>query len=146
MGVVFFVLNMALGIAIPLVIQLLDRERMSREQRAWVWGFASWGSALYNFGPLSLVAWGYVTRSPRYVRGLAIGAAMAVAALAVQGVGAEGVGRLLRFPSKDLANNRLGFLVTMGACVALAVVVGVGRAVFELVRRALRRGDDPTSG
>jgi hypothetical protein len=145
-GVVFFVINMVLGIAIPLAIQLLDRERMTREERAWVWGFASWGSALYNFGPLSLVAWGYVTRSPRYARGLAIGAAMAVGALALQGAGAEVIGRLLRFPAKDLANNRIGFLVTMGACVALAVVVGVGRAVYELVRRALRRGDGRSSG
>ncbi len=139
MGAFFVLLNMVLGIVVPLGIQLLDRERMTREERAWVWTFASWGSAVYNFGPLSLVAWGYVTRSPRYVRGLATGAGLAVTAIATQGVVVEGFGRALGLGVKQLADNRLGVAATMGAAVALACIVGVVRAFYEAIRGLLRR-------
>ncbi len=146
MGTLFFALNMVLGMLIPLALQRMDRRRMTTEERAWVWNFASWGSAVYNFGPMSLVAWGYVTRSPRYVRGLAIGAGLAVMALVVQGVCAEVLGRLFGFREKQLADNRLGFLGTMGAAVVLAILIGVGRAIYEVVRPHLRRGDGRASG
>ncbi len=139
MGAFFVLLNMVLGIAVPLGIQLLDRERMTREERAWVWTFASWGSAVYNFGPLSLVAWGYVTRSPRYARGLAIGAGLAVTAVAAQGVVVEGFGQALGLGAKQLADNRLGVAATMGAAVVLAVLVCVVRGAYEAVRGLLRR-------
>lgn len=140
MNVLFFVLNVLLGIGIPLGLQLHDRRRLSAEERAWVWNFASWGSAVYNFGPLSLVAWGYVTRSPRYWLGLAHGVLLAEIALLAQGVVAEGVGRALAFRAKDLADNRMGFVATMAAVVALALVVGAGRAVYEAVRGVVRKG------
>lgn len=139
MNVLFFVLNVLLGIGIPLGLQLHDRRRLSAEERAWVWSFASWGSAVYNFGPLSLVAWGYVTRSPRYWLGLAHGVLLAEIALLAQGLVAEGVGRALALRAKDLADNRMGFVATMAAVVALALVVGAGRTVYEAVRGVVRK-------
>jgi hypothetical protein len=145
-GVFFFALNVVLGIAIPLSLQLLDRRRMTPEERRWVWNFASWGAALYNFGPASLVAWGYVTRSPRYWRGLFRGALMAMIALVAQGLVCELVGRAAGFPEKDLAETRLGFEVMMAAMAALAVVLGLGRSVYEAVRRLGLRSAPPSSG
>jgi uncharacterized BrkB/YihY/UPF0761 family membrane protein len=56
------ILVMLLGIAVPLVLQLWDRRRLAPEQRERAWNFASWGSALYAFGPLSLLGWYWVTR------------------------------------------------------------------------------------
>lgn len=139
MNVLFVVANLVLGIVIPLGLQLHDRGRLAPEQRAWVWNFASWGSALYNFGPLSLIAWGYVTRSPRYWRGLAVGVLLAEIALLLQGAAAEGLGRALSFKPKALAENREGFLATMVFMVALALAVGAGRFVHDLIRRWLGR-------
>lgn len=134
MGVLFFVYNMIWGITLPLALQLLDRHHMSEEERERVWGFASWGSALYNFGPLSLVAWGYVTRSPRYVRGLALGCAMTAVALLAQGLLCEGFGRLIGLKMKHLEQNRVTLVATLGAAVLLALIVGLGRAIHEAVR------------
>ena len=56
------VLMMVLGILIPLAVQLLDKRRLDGEQRARAWNFASWGAALYAFGPLSMLGWFWVTR------------------------------------------------------------------------------------
>lgn len=134
-NVLFFALNLALGIAIPLAVQLLDRRRMTPEERRWVWGFATWGSALYNFGPLSLVAWGYVTRSPRYARGLAIGVGLTGVALAAQAALCEIAGRALHLRPKALAENREGFVAALFVAAGLAVVIGAGRAIYEAVRR-----------
>ena len=53
---------MVLGIVIPLLIQLWDKRRLTDEQRARAWNFASWGAALYAFGPLSMLGWFWVTR------------------------------------------------------------------------------------
>lgn len=138
MGVAFFVFNLFWGVTIPLGLQLLDRESLTHREREWVWGFASWGSALYNFGPLSLVAWGYVTRSPRYLRGLGIGVALIARALVAQGLLCEGFGRLVGMKAKELEQNRLGIVGTMLAACLLAVIVGIGRAVYEAVRKARR--------
>jgi len=126
-------LNMILGIAIPLGIQLWDRSRLSPTQREWVWGYASWGSALYNFGPLSLVAWGYVTRSPRYWRGLAAGTVYACAAILVQGVLSEAMDRGFGFPRKEIVQDRQAVVVMMIASLILALVVGALRSVYELL-------------
>jgi len=141
-GVLFFVFSLFWGVTIPLGLQLLDRASLTSREREWVWGFASWGSALYNFGPLSLVAWGYVTRSPRYVRGLGIGVALTARALLAQGLLCEGFGRLIGMRAKALEQNRLGIVGTMLAACLLAVIIGAGRAVYEAVRRARR----PPSG
>ena len=134
MKVLFFAANIAFGILIPLALQLLDRRRMTPEERRWVWPFSTWGSALYNFGPLSLVAWGYVTRSPRYVRGLAIGVALTTVALLVQGVLGELLGRALGFRERALAEAREGVIAAIVVAAVLAVVIGAGRAVYEAAR------------
>lgn len=134
MGVLFFALNLVFGIAIPLAIQVWDRDRLSDEERAWVWGYASWGSALYNFGPLSLVAWGYVTRSPRYLRGLAVGVGWTGVALVAQGVFGEVFGRLLRVPERQLEQARSGVVGAFVVACILAVIIGTGRAIYEAAR------------
>lgn len=62
MGVVRLVIQMALGVALPLALQLWDRRRLTPEQRAACWNAATWGAALYAFGPLSMLGWCWVTR------------------------------------------------------------------------------------
>jgi len=59
--------TMVLGILLPLLVQLWDRRRMGAERRQLAWGYASWGSALYAFGPLSMLGWIFGTR-PRWLR------------------------------------------------------------------------------
>ena len=130
----FFAWNLVMGIVIAVTLQILDRRRLTPEQRAWVWNAASWGSAVYNFGPLSLVAWGYVTRSPRYIVGLLVGVELAIVALVTQGVLNEIVGRVLGFRAAKLETHRFEILATMAACVAIAILVGVGRSIYEAVR------------
>jgi hypothetical protein len=79
-----FVLQIALGIALPLAIQLWHRRRLAPAQRAAAWNLATWGAALYAFGPLSLLGWFVVTRgclpfggAGRLLAGLGLGAALA---------------------------------------------------------------------
>ena len=55
-------LAMILGILLPLVVELLDRRWLTPEARERAWNVATWGSALYAFGPLSLLGWYWVTR------------------------------------------------------------------------------------
>lgn len=50
-----FVISLSLGILLPLAIQLRVRRGLSAEQRAEAWNAATWGAALYAFGPLSMV-------------------------------------------------------------------------------------------
>lgn len=58
-----FSLSMILGIALPYALQRWDRHRLTPEQRAAAWNGASWGAALYAFGPLSMLGWVWVTRA-----------------------------------------------------------------------------------
>jgi hypothetical protein len=62
---------MILGIVLPLLVQLWDKRRLSNEERARSWTVATWGSALYAFGPLSMLGWSFVTRRgwSRFVAG-----------------------------------------------------------------------------
>ena len=53
---------MVLGIVVPLLVQLWDKRRLDEAQRARAWNFATWGAALYAFGPLSMLGWFWVTR------------------------------------------------------------------------------------
>ena len=62
---------MALGIVVPLALQRWDKRRLSVAQREAAWNTASWGAALYAFGPLSMLGWCWVTR--RGWRGLVLG-------------------------------------------------------------------------
>jgi hypothetical protein len=60
--VVHYVLGEALGLGLPYAVQRWDRGRLSPAQRARAWNTASWGSALYGFGQLSMIGWCWVTR------------------------------------------------------------------------------------
>jgi hypothetical protein len=51
-----------LGIVLTLLLQRWDKKRLDDEQRARSWNYATWAQALYNFGPLSMLGWGWVTR------------------------------------------------------------------------------------
>jgi hypothetical protein len=57
-----FSLQIALGIALPLLFQLWHRRRLTAAQRTAAWNGATWGAALYAFGPLSMLGWFMVTR------------------------------------------------------------------------------------
>ncbi|AKT43062.1 hypothetical protein [Chondromyces crocatus] len=85
-----FVLNIALGILLPLGIQIWHRRRLTPAQRDAAWNGASWGAALYAFGPLSMLGWSVVTRSVwpyrpgvRLGLGLAVGLALSIAIAAL---------------------------------------------------------------
>jgi hypothetical protein len=62
-GVVHYVLGETLGIGIPYAVQRWDRGRLTPAQRRRAWNTASWGSALYGFGQLSMIGWCWVTRA-----------------------------------------------------------------------------------
>lgn len=80
-----YVIQIVLAFALPLLLQLWDRKHLSTEQRARAWNQATWGAALYAFGPFSMLGWGWVTR--RRVSGLFMGLVAALAiSLVVYGV------------------------------------------------------------
>jgi hypothetical protein len=62
MGVLRFSVALALSISLPLHVQWLDKRRLPSRQRERAWNAASWGAALYAFGPLSMLGWAWVTR------------------------------------------------------------------------------------
>jgi hypothetical protein len=71
-----YVIQLALGIVLPLAAQLWDRKQLTPEQRGRLWNWASWGAALYAFGPASMLGWWWVSR--KHPLSLAIGAFMGV--------------------------------------------------------------------
>ncbi len=68
MSTLRLVIQMVLGIALPLALQRWDRRRLTPEQRAACWNGATWGAALYAFGPLSMLGWCWVTRGVQHGR------------------------------------------------------------------------------
>ena len=46
---------MVASILFPWLTQLADRRFMSPETRARTWNVATWGAALYAFGPISML-------------------------------------------------------------------------------------------
>jgi hypothetical protein len=62
MHTVRFVLSLVLGIALTYLVQRWDRRRLTLDQLERAWNGASWGAALYAFGPLSMLGWVWVTR------------------------------------------------------------------------------------
>ncbi len=64
-------LNWILGITLTLALQRWDFKRLDDQQRARSWNSATQGQALFNFGPLSMLGWGWVTRRGK---GLLLGA------------------------------------------------------------------------
>ena len=67
----FTVLATVLNVALPYVITRVDRARLDPVHRARAWNGASWASAVYFFGPLSLPAHFWVTRQT--ILGLLVG-------------------------------------------------------------------------
>ncbi len=63
MNTLLYSLAFVLNIALPLTVQTLDKRRLTDRQRARVWNRASWGSALYVAGILSMIPWAWVTRN-----------------------------------------------------------------------------------
>lgn len=62
MGTFRYTVSLILGIGLTYALQRWDRGRLSPEQRAAAWNGATWGAALYAFGPLSMLGWVWVTR------------------------------------------------------------------------------------
>jgi hypothetical protein len=62
MATLRYSIALILGIALPYALQRWDRRRLGPEQQAAAWNGASWGAALYAFGPLSMLGWAWVTR------------------------------------------------------------------------------------
>jgi hypothetical protein len=102
-----FAVSLILGIALTYAVQRWDRGRLPPERRASAWNGASWGAALYAFGPLSMLGWSWVTRQRfrawRRRDGLAVAVAWSavvlLAGLAAAGailVAVGGIDELLR--------------------------------------------------
>lgn len=123
-------LTMILGIVLPLALQLWDRRRLPQESRALTWGYASWGGALYAFGPLSMLGWIFVTRRPWLRCLVAVPYTMApvIALTAVD----LAVGAALGEPL-DLDAGEIGIFLLVGP---LAIVLTM--VVIELVVRGFR--------
>jgi hypothetical protein len=80
-----YILQLFMGIALPLALQLWHRRWLTDEARARAWNTASWAAALYAFGPLSMVGWGWVTTCRWW--GVVVGTLCAVAlAYAIFGI------------------------------------------------------------
>jgi hypothetical protein len=75
-----FLLNQILGIGLTYALQRWDKRRLSPEQRERTWNTPSWVLALWWFGPLSMLGWGWVTRR---FRGLLLGVACVIALVLV---------------------------------------------------------------
>ncbi|MFT3768929.1 MAG: transcriptional regulator [Minicystis sp.] len=63
MNTLRFVIQIVLGIALTFMVQRWDCRRLAPEREARAWNGATWGAALYAFGPLSMVGWAWVTRA-----------------------------------------------------------------------------------
>lgn len=86
MAVLRVVVSMVLSIALTVAVQLLVRSRLPPERRARGWNAASWGAAVYAFGPLSMLGFFWVTRRPGWVGALSALVFAVVAAALVLGV------------------------------------------------------------
>lgn len=77
-----FVIQLVMATGLPLAVQLWDRGRLSPEQRARSWNAATWGAALYAFGPLSMLGWCWVTRRSWLALGVGVVVGLALSAVA----------------------------------------------------------------
>lgn len=125
-------IGIVVGIVLPLVVQVMDRRR--RVDKPCPWTGATWGSALYAFGPLSMLGWSWVTR-PRWWRAL-WGPLWVVALLGMHGVLDLGVQLAAGAGELDLemfvAAPALG---AMGAALLLALEIRA--LVWRVARKAI---------
>jgi hypothetical protein len=76
------VVSMVLSIALTVAVQLAARAQLPPERRARGWNAATWGAAVYAFGPLSMLGFFWVTRKPGWWGALeALGRAVLAASL-----------------------------------------------------------------
>lgn len=73
-----YIVQMVLAFVLPLLLQRWDRRHLSPDQRARAWNLASWGAALYAFGPFSMLGWGWVTRRKWWAPLAGLGCALAI--------------------------------------------------------------------
>src|SRR5687768_288888 len=75
---------MVLSIVLTVAVQVAVRARLSPERRARGWNGATWGAAVYAFGPASMLGFFWVTRRPGWIGALeALGLAVVAAGLVV---------------------------------------------------------------
>ena len=91
--VFILVLSFVLNAALPYLVVRYDLKRLSELQLARAWPAASFLSAVFAFGPLSLPV--HFTKTRRSVRGFGLGLLVCALTLAVQGLIATGLGALL---------------------------------------------------
>jgi hypothetical protein len=92
-GIRHFVLSALLGMTVPYAAQRWDRGRLPPARQARAWNAASWGAALYAFGPFSMIAWCWVTRAEvrRWSREGPVRCVLKIAAVIAAGVVVTGV-------------------------------------------------------
>ncbi len=128
-------LAMVLGIVLPLAAQLWDKSQMDAAMRERTWNVATWGAALYAFGPLSMLGWMWVTR-PRWLRAFFGAAATAVVLAAVEVGDVVFVTLFSHAPkAEELRDELLGMGI---AASAFAVLLLVFEIVVSLRRWANR--------
>jgi hypothetical protein len=129
-----------LGFLLPLLVQLWDRRHLDGEERQRVWNFASWGSALYAFGPLSMLGWSWVTRRNwmRVVMGPVSLGAIVLLMGTIDGLLHASTGAPPEGPWTDLP---LGALIAVGLGLLLLLLLLAGQLIVSWWRR--RRAAKP---
>ncbi len=61
---------MVLSIGLTVALQLLARSLLAPGRRQRGWNGATWGAAVYAFGPLSMLGFFWVTRKPGWLGAL----------------------------------------------------------------------------
>lgn len=123
--------TMVLGIALPFAVQRWDRGRLPPAVARRAWGYATWGGALYAFGPLSMLGWIFVTRRPWWRCLVAVPFTMApVVALVAFDLGLS----LALGEPLDVAIDELVSSVIVAPVLVAAVMLAI-----ELITRAWRR-------
>jgi len=103
MKTVLYVVQLALGIGLPLALQLWDWRRLTPWRRAHAWNTSTWWAALYAFGPASMLGWCWTSR-----RDMAAGLRLLLGVLSTIGVGAAVAGL------SELAAMALGLSSAVG--------------------------------
>jgi len=142
-------LAMILGIVLPWLVQLWDKRRLPDEAKARSWNIATWGSALYAFGPLSMLGWSWVTRRgwTRFVMGPCWMAAIVLVMSLVDQVLTFAAGDAPEGSVLELVVS-MAFVIAGGILVMLLVAlvawrVRVWRRRIDRLRRWLAPPDAP---
>lgn len=123
--------TMILGIALPLAIQLWDRRRLPPPLARRTWGYATWGGAVYAFGPFSMLGWIFVTRAPW--RRCLVAVPFTLAPL----VGLAGIDLAMsRLANQEVELEVADLALELGVA---AVLIAVVMLVVELIVRGWRR-------